>query len=164
MTREQLIKKGSSVVRNDATAFSFFKSFLIEDWGAIPDGCFGCQFSTYFDRWKKQVLNGTTNQTKEKILINKSTNMNSYTLKDKNFKTYFMGEVLSVNSSDAEWVTFLKKHENQKSKFLVLPSEFSTPKEKEEESVVVEAIEKKNVKSTKKASVEVVNEVVNDSE
>jgi hypothetical protein len=45
-----------------------------------------------------------------------------------------------------------------------LPSEFSTPKEKEEEAVVVEAIEKKNVKRTKKASVEVVNEVVKDSE
>jgi hypothetical protein len=163
MTREQLIKKGSSVVRNDATAFSFFKSFLIEDWGAIPDGCFGCKFSTYFDRWKKQVLNGTTNQTKEVLTI-KLKSMNTYILKDKNFRTYFMGEVLSVNSSDAEWVTFLKKHENQKSKFLVLPSEFSTPKEKEEEAVVVEAIEKKNVKRTKKASVEVVNEVVNDSE
>jgi hypothetical protein len=155
MTRQELIKKGSSVVRNDATAFSFFKSFLIEDWGAIPDGCFGCQFSTFFERWKKQVLKGTTIETKEKILTNKKINMNTYILKDKNFRTYFMGEVLSVNSSDAEWVAFLKKHEDKKSLFQVLPSEFSTPKEKEEEAVVVEAIEKKNVKSTKKVSVEV---------
>ncbi len=55
MTRQELIKKGSSEVRNNATAFSFFKSFLIEDWGAIPDGCFGCQFSTYFQSWKEYV-------------------------------------------------------------------------------------------------------------
>jgi hypothetical protein len=158
MTREELIKKGSSYVRNNATAFSFLKSFIIEDWGAIPDGCFGCQFSTYFNRWKKQVLNGTTNETKEKILIHKKNNMNTYILKDKNFKTYFMGEVLSVNSSDAEWVGFLKKHEDKKSLFTVLPSEFSTPEEKEIEAVVVEAIEKKNVKLTKKASVEVVKD------
>jgi hypothetical protein len=158
MTRQELIKKGSSEVRNNATAFSFFKSFLIEDWGAIPDGCFGCQFSTYFQRWKKQVLNGTTNQTKEKILINKSTNMSTYILKDKNFKTYFMGEVLSINSSDAEWVAFLKKHEDKKSLFMVLPSEFSTPKEKEVEAEVVAKIEKKNVKGTKKVSAEVVKD------
>jgi hypothetical protein len=158
MTRQELIKKGSSEVRHNATAFSFFKSFLIEDWGAIPDGCFGCQFSTYFNRWKKQVLNGSTNETKEKILINKKTNMNTYILKDKNFKTYFMGEVLSVNSSDSEWVVFLKKHEDKKSLFTVLPREFSTPEEKEVEAVVVEAIEKKNVKRTKKASVEVVKD------
>jgi hypothetical protein len=157
MTRQELIKKGSSEVRNNATAFSFFKSFLIEDWGAIPDGCFGCQFSTFFERWKKQVLNGTTNQTKEVLTI-KLKNMNTYILKDKNFKTYFMGEVLSINSSDAEWVAFLKKHQDKKSLFTVLPSEFSTPKEKEAEAVVVEAIEKKNVKRTKKVSVEVVKD------
>jgi hypothetical protein len=157
MTRQELIKKGSSEVRNNATAFSFFKSFLIEDWGAIPDGCFGCQFSTFFERWKKQVLNGTTNQTKEVLTI-KLKNMNTYILKDKNFKTYFMGEVLSINSSDAEWVAFLKKHQDKKSLFTVLPSEFSTPKEKQDEAVVVEAIEKKNVKRTKKVSVEVVKD------
>jgi hypothetical protein len=158
MTRQELIKKGSSEVREDNDAISFFKKYLIEDWGKIPDGCFGCEFSKFFERWKKQVLNGTTNQTKEKILINKSTNMNTYILKDKNFKTYFMGEVLSINSSDAEWVAFLKKHQDKKSLFTVLPSEFSTPKEKEIEAGVVEAIEKKNVKRTKKASAEVVKD------
>jgi hypothetical protein len=158
MTRQELIKKGSSEVRNNATAFSFFKAFLIEDWGAIPDGCFGCQFSTFFERWKRQVLNGTTNEVKEKILINKKINMNTYILKDKNFKTYFMGEVLSINSSDAEWVVYLKKHEDKKSLFTVLPSEISTETEKKEEGKVIEAIEKKNVKGTKKASVEVVKD------
>jgi hypothetical protein len=158
MTREQLIKKGSSEVRNNATLFSFFKSFIIEDWGAIPDGCFGCKFSTYFNRWKKQVLNGSTNEVKEKILINKIKNMSTYILKDKNFKTYFLGEVLSANSSDAEWSIFLNKHEDKKSLFLVLPSEISTETEKEVEAEVVAKIEKKNVKRTKKASAEVVKD------
>jgi hypothetical protein len=154
MTREELINKGSSSVRNNATLFVLFKEFLIEDWGGIPEGCFGCQFSTTFDRWKRQVLAGTTNETKEINLKNKDTDMNTYILKDKHFKTYFKGEVLSANSSDAEWKEFLEKSEENKARFLVLPSEFSTPKEKAEEAIVIEGIEKKNVKSTKKASAE----------
>jgi hypothetical protein len=152
MTREQLINKGSSEVRNNAALFDYFKNYLIEDWGALPDGCFGCQFSTTFDRWKRQVLQGTTGETKAITLLNKEANMNTYILKDKHFKTYFKGEVLSANSSDAEWREFLEKSEENKSKFLVLPSEFSTPKEKADEAIVIEAIEKKNVKSTKKVS------------
>jgi hypothetical protein len=152
MTREELINKGSSGVRNNATLFALFKEFLIEDWGGIPEGCFGCQFSTTFERWQRQVLSGTT---KETILQKKDTDMNTYILKDKHFKTYFKGEVLSANSSDAEWKEFLEKSEENKARFLVLPSEFSTPKEKAEEAIVIEGIEKKNVKSTKKASVEV---------
>ena len=152
MTREQLIKKKSSEVRNNATLFNYFKNYLIEDWGALPHGCFGCQFSTTFDAWKRQVLEGTTSKTKAITLLNKETNMNTYILKDKNFKTYFKGEVLSANSSDAEWKDFLEKSDENKSKFLVLPSDFSTPKEKDDEAIIVEAIEKKSVKSTKKVS------------
>jgi hypothetical protein len=55
MTRQELIKKGSSEVRNNATAISFFKKYLIEDWGKIPDGCFGCQFNNTFQKWKEYV-------------------------------------------------------------------------------------------------------------
>jgi photosystem II stability/assembly factor-like uncharacterized protein len=47
---------------------------------------------------------------------------------------------------------------DKKDLFLVLPSEFSTPKEKEAEAVVVAEIEKKSVKGTKKASAEVVKD------
>jgi hypothetical protein len=55
MTRQELIKKGSSEVRHNATAFSLFKEFIIIDFGKLPDGCFGCQFNNTFQSWKEYV-------------------------------------------------------------------------------------------------------------
>ena len=53
MTKKELANKKSSEVRNNATLFSLFKDFLLEDWGKIPSGCFGCEFNKHYERWAK---------------------------------------------------------------------------------------------------------------
>jgi hypothetical protein len=159
MTRSDLIKKGSGVVRNNAAFFNAFKDYLIEDWGQIPDGCFGCKFQTYFNRWAAQVNKGNTKEIKEKTLTEKKTEMKTYILKDKNFKTFFKGEVLSINSSDSQWSEFIAKDEKNKAYFSVLPLEVASEKEKEDGAEFISEKEKKNVKGTKKAPAEAVKEV-----
>jgi hypothetical protein len=153
MTKLQLANKKSSEVRNNTTLFSLFKSFIIEDFGAIPSGCFGCEFNKHFERWAKQYRQQAVVLNKIKI----NTNKMSYRLKDEGYKTYHKGEVLSVNSSDEQWADFILSNEVQseqrKSLFLVLPSAISTEDEKAVEAVVVADIEEKKSENLTQAAV-----------
>lgn len=144
MNKLELSKKKSSEVRNNTTLFSLFKGFLMEDWGAIPSGCFGCEFNRYFNKWALQINKG---EVLPIIQNQKNNSMNSYTLKNENFKTYHKGEVLSKNSSDTDWSDYINSTENEIEKrkflFLVLPSDVSTDLEKAKEIEVIAEIEEK---------------------
>ena len=140
MTKQELANKKSSEVRNNTTLFSLFKDFLLEDWGKIPSGCFGCEFNKHYERWAKPYR-------ESKIIVQQIktiSNMN-YILKDENFKTFFKGEVLSKNSSSAEWADFIlsNKTEERKELFIKLPLEISTEEEKLAEDLLVAEIEEK---------------------
>ena len=143
MTKFELANKKSSEVRNNATLFDLFKTYLLEDFGKIPSGCFGCEFNTHFNRWSKPYKAGVVHER----ILTINTNKMTYILKDENYKTYHKGEVFSVNSSDAQWADFISANESQmeqrKALFTVLPSEVSTDAEKEVEAVVVAEIEEK---------------------
>ena len=134
MTKELLAQCESSAVRHNAALFDAFQKYLIEDWGQIPQGCFGCDFQKHFTAWAKPYL------TKTKVELKKQENMTKgYVLVDQDFKTFFKGEVLSRHSSDKEWAAFINdnkdKIEARKKLFRVLPSEVSTDSEKTAEQL-----------------------------
>ena len=145
LTKIELANKVSGEVRQNATLFALFQKYLIEDWGYIPSGCFGCDFLKHFTKWAKPY--------KENLIIEnniKKIQMADYILKDENYKDYFNGEVISKYSSSEDWITYINANPNQiekrKELFIKLPSEISTPEEKEIENKVIEEIEeeKKN--------------------
>lgn len=145
LTKIELANKVSGEVRQNATLFALFQKYLIEDWGYVPSGCFGCDFLMHFTKW--------ANPYKENLRIEnniKKIQMADYILKNEDYKDYFNGEVISKNSSSEEWITYINANPNQiekrKALFIKLPSEISTPEEKEIENKVIEEIEeeKKN--------------------
>ncbi|WP_144428861.1 hypothetical protein [Chryseobacterium sp. StRB126] len=117
MDRLELINKGADAVRNTPLLFNAYKQFLLEDWGQLPQGCFGCQFNNHFNQWKNQVLN------KNIIPMEKKTeNSNkTYVLKDRGTLKYLYGDVWSNNSSDADWLRYMELKPEAKDLFYVLP-------------------------------------------
>ncbi len=61
MTKQELANKKSSEVRNNATLFSLFKTYMVEDWGKIPNGCFGSSAE-----WAEFIL---SNKSEERKLL-----------------------------------------------------------------------------------------------
>lgn len=117
MERIELINKGADAVRNTPHLFNAYKQFLLEDWGGLPQGCFGCQFNNHFNQWKNQVLNNNIIP-----MENKTENINkTYVLKDRGTLKYLRGEVWSSNSSDNDWIKYLKLKPESKDLFYVLP-------------------------------------------
>lgn len=144
LSKIELASKRSSDVRHNELLFDLFKKYLLEDWGNIPAGCFGCDFNKHFQKWSGPYL------TKKKVELKKRENMaKDYILKDENYKTFYKGEVLSKNSSSEEWAEFINENEAQvekrKSLFKQLPSSISTDSEKtvENELIEKEELEKK---------------------
>lgn len=144
LSKIELASKRSSDVRHNELLFDLFKKYLLEDWGNIPAGCFGCDFNKHFQKWSDPYL------TKKKVELKKRENMaKDYILKDENYKTFYKGEVLSKNSSSEEWAEFINENEAQvekrKSLFKQLPSSISTDSEKtvENELIEKEELEKK---------------------
>lgn len=118
MERLELINKGADAVRNTPLLFNAYKQFLLEDWGGLPQGCFGCQFKNHFSQWKNQVLNNNIIPMENRNTSNNKT----YVLKDKSTLKYLNGEVWSSNSSDEEWANYLIIKPQAKDLFYVLPS------------------------------------------
>ena len=144
LSKIELASKRSSDVRHNELLFDLFKKYILEDWGNIPAGCFGCDFNKHFQKWSDPYL------TKKKVELKKRENMaKDYILKDENYKTFYKGEVLSKNSSSEEWAEFINENEAQvekrKSLFKQLPSSISTDSEKtvENELIEKEELEKK---------------------
>ncbi len=158
MTKQELANKKSSEVRNNTTLFSLFKSFLIEDWGSIPSGCFGCEFNKNFERWARPHR-----ENKSVEPLKPKRKMEGFLLKDENYKTYHKGEVLSKNSSADEWTDFIfaneKQIEQRKALFLVLPSEVSTDEQKVAEEIIVAEIEEKKSENLTQVVVADVEEI-----
>lgn len=127
MERLELINKGADAVRNTPLLFNAYKQFLLEDWGELPQGCFGCQFNNHFSKWKNQVLNNNITP-----MENRNTNNNkTYVLKDKSTLKYLNGEVWSSNSSDEDWIKYLELKPKAKDIFYVLPSAIEKTSEDE---------------------------------
>ncbi|WP_312303906.1 hypothetical protein [Chryseobacterium sp.] len=118
MERLELINKGADAVRNTPLLFNAYKQFLLEDWGELPQGCFGCQFNNHFSQWKNQVLNNNITPMENKPVNNNKT----YVLKEKGTLKYLNGEVWSSNSSDEDWINYITLKPQAKELFYVLPS------------------------------------------
>lgn len=116
MDRKELINKGAEAVRNTPHLFNIYKQFLIEDWGRLPQGCFQCQFNSYFNKWKNQILSNNIIKMEKQANINKT-----YVLKDKSANKYLYGEVYSNYSPDEHWIKYLDLKPEGKNLFLVLP-------------------------------------------
>lgn len=116
MERKELIKKGADAVRNTPHLFAAYKQFLIEDWGKLPQGCFGCQFSSHFSKWKNQVLTDNIIPMENTVKPTKT-----YVLKDKSINKYLYGEVYSNYSPDEHWAKYLELKPEGKELFMVLP-------------------------------------------
>lgn len=116
MERKELIKKGADAVRNTPHLFAAYKQFLIEDWGELPQGCFGCQFSSHFSKWKNQVLTDNIIPMENTVKPTKT-----YVLKDRSINKYLYGEVYSNYSPDEHWVKYLELKPEGKELFMVLP-------------------------------------------
>lgn len=152
MERKELINKGADAVRNTPHLFDAYKQFLLQDWGSLPQGCFGCQFSNHFNKWKNQVL--TDNITKMEKPIN-NTNK-TYVLKDKSINKYLYGEVYSNYSSDEHWIKYLELKPDAKNLFLVLPA---TVDRTETDQVIEDDFKKKEPSNSPTTSDVVVNEI-----
>lgn len=116
MNREELINKGADAVRNTPLLFNAYKEFLIQDWGRIPSGCFGCQFNNHFRKWSDQVLN------KNIIPMKISNTERTYVLVDKSINRYLNGKVYSNYSTDEDWLEYLEKKPESRSLFHILPA------------------------------------------
>jgi hypothetical protein len=145
-SKKELAQKSSADVRRDGTLVELFKQFITEDWGAIPSGCFGCDFKRHFDKWADPYRKGIGNNT---LKVKNTMENKKYVLKDENFKTFFKGEVLSKNSTSEEWANFINENpeqvEKRKNYFKVLPESMLSEKEKVEakELISEEEAEKK---------------------
>lgn len=126
MDRKELINMGADAVRNTPHLFNAYKQFLIEDWGSIPPGCFGCQFKSHFTKWKSQIL--TDNIQK----MENQTNNKTYVLKDKSTNKYLFGEVYSNYSTDEHWLKYLELKPEGKSLFTVLPASVERTQEQQQ--------------------------------
>lgn len=161
MTREQLAKIEAKKVRSDANLFALFKKYVTEDAGLmyssgkLPQGCFGCQFNSLFNKWRNLFL------TPQKTTKMSNSGKKTYELANKATKIYFKGQVLSNNSSDEawkEWINYpadVKKVEERKAYFNKLPQE---PKSEVKEEA------KKPKRQPKKKEETVSNTVENDSD
>lgn len=132
MTRKELAKLDASKVRRKPDLYALYKKYVTEDakhiyaTGTLPAGCFGCQFSSIFQKWKNYILFGEEklNSTTMKTTENKKT----YVLSNPAFKVFFKGGVLSNKSTDSQWNEWInhpvdsKLIENRKSIFKTLPA------------------------------------------
>lgn len=137
MTKENLAKIDANKVRKSSDLFALFKKYVTEDAGLIyasgklPAGCFGCQFQTIFSKWRNVVINKNYN-TKRNIMSNSKK---TYILKNKATKFWFDGNVVDQNSSDLEWLRWIKypvdtaKVEQRKQYFEKLPKDPEEVKE-----------------------------------
>jgi len=140
MTKEELAIKQGSEVRHNQVLFDLFQQFILEDWGSIPAGCFGCDFNKHFTNWAKPYKEG------KRVETNKTRIMNAdYILKDQDYKTFYKGEVLSKNSSSEEWAKFITENKDftdmRKKLFKRLPSTVSTDEEKAIENEILGILE-----------------------
>src|SRR5699024_4733693 len=142
MTRKELVKLGSNKVRKNSKLTAKYVNYSREDAayiyksGRIPEGCFGCQFSSHFAKWSRYVTSFDQEVTnkKEVTMANKKevTGTSTYKLKDPNTKIFFKGSVLKNGSDDNLWIDFIKhKKDREKSRkelFEVLPKDLQTKK------------------------------------
>lgn len=152
MDRKELINKGAAAVRNTPHLFNAYKQFLLEDWGKLPEGCFGCKFNSYFNKWKNQVLSNNIIKMEEQINANKT-----YVLKDKSTNKYLYGEVYSNYSPDGHWIKYLKLIPEGKELFMVLPEGISRT---DEDQATEEEFKKKELNEEPETGDAVVNETI----
>lgn len=116
MTKKELAKLDSQRVRRDAALFSLFKKYANEDagllysTGKLPGGCFGCQFNSMFNRWRKLYTNSPDHSPANYTTMSKTK---TYKLKNEATKYYFGGKVLSNKSTDGEWLRWINKPEDK---------------------------------------------------
>lgn len=151
MTRKELVKLGSNKVRKNSKLTAKYVNYLKEDAayiyksGNIPEGCFGCQFSSHFAKWSRYVnsLDQEMANKKEVTMANKKevTGTSTYKLKDPNTKIFFKGFVLKNGSDDSLWIDFIKhKKDREKSRkelFEVLPKDLQPKKASKAKEVKV---------------------------
>src|SRR5690625_1178051 len=151
MTRKELVKLGSSKVRKDSKLTAKYVNYLKEDAayiyksGRIPEGCFGCQFSSHFAKWSRYVnsLDQEMANKKEVTMANKKevTGTSTYKLKDPNTKIFFKGSVLKNGSDDNLWIDFIKhkkdREKSRKEMFEVLPKDLQQKKTSKAKEVKV---------------------------
>src|SRR5699024_3684691 len=142
MTRKELVKLGSNKVRKNSKLTAKYVNYLREDAayiyksGRIPEGCFGCQFSSHFAKWSRYVnsLDQEMANKKEVTMANKKevTDTSTYKLKDPNTKIFFKESVLKNGSDDNLCIDFIKhkkdKEKSRKELFEVLPKDLPTKK------------------------------------
>lgn len=158
VSRIELAKMDANKVRRNAALFATFKEYVTEDAkylypnGKLPQGCFGCQFQSFFAKWKSFVLFGDNKKTK--TLMAKSNK--GYELVDKDYKVYFEGGILSKDSPAEDWLRWLEypvekeKLEKRKSVFSQLPTKPDEVKEITEETKSVNEVKPKRTKRTDK--------------
>ena len=151
MTRKELVKLGSSKVRKNSKLTAKYVNYLKEDAayiyksGRIPEGCFGCQFSSHFAKWSRYVnsLDQDMASKKEVTMANKKevTGTSTYKLKDPNTKIFFKGSVLKNGSDDSLWIDFIKhkkdREKSRKEMFEVLPKDLQPKKASKAKEVKV---------------------------
>lgn len=150
MTRKELVKLGSNKVRKNSKLTAKYVNYLKEDAayiyksGRIPEGCFGCQFSSHFAKWSRYVnsLDQEMANKKEVTMANKKevtvsnkkevSNTSTYKLKDSKTKIFFKGSVLKNGSDDKLWIDFIKHNKDRekarKELFEVLPKDLQPKK------------------------------------
>lgn len=174
ISKIELANMDANKVRKSPALFASFKKYVTEDAhllysnGKLPQGCFGCQFNSLFQKWKNAVTTVRSNfntQTTKKMANSKKT----YQLENNAARFYFKGGVLSNSSTDEEWLEWInypvdqKKIDFRKKQFKVLPKSSdvnTTSKEveskKETDSNVEPAIDPQNevevVKEPKKTT------------
>jgi len=151
MTRKELVKLGSNKVRKNYKLTAKYVNYLKEDAayiyksGRIPEGCFGCQFSSHFAKWSRYVnsLGQEIANKKEVTMANKKevTGTSTYKLKDPNTKIFFKGSVLKNGSDDSLWIDFIKhkkdREKSRKEMFEVLPKDLQPKKASKAKEVKV---------------------------
>src|SRR5699024_10294671 len=159
MTRKELVKLGSNKVRKNSKLTAKYVNYLKEDAayiyksGRIPEGCFGCQFSSHFAKWSRYVnsLDQEMANKKEVTMANKKevtmankkevTGTSTYKLKDPNTKIFFKGSVLKNGSDDNLWIDFIKhkkdREKSRKEMFEVLPKDLQPKKASKAKEVKV---------------------------
>ena len=149
MTREELIKLGSAKVKGTPKFKKIYQDFLIEDFGSLPEGCFGCRFNSHWTQWVQKVTNNT-NIIMEKEITKKN---NTFLLKNENTLVYLGGEVIGKNSPDKLWVKWLTLEnlneadkEKRKEIFVKLPDAMLNVEDK-----IVQEAEVKKIRKQKKS-------------
>jgi len=109
MTKDDLIKYSAGQVKSNKKLFSRFVELYLESGGRQSD-CFGCVFSSTFNKWKYEAIG--KNQEKKTIMSYKNT----FKLSNKAPKTIYIpmsGSLLLPSSSDELAIMYLTQNDKK---------------------------------------------------